>query len=78
MDDLGKVHVEDYSRHADDDNDDVDFDELSDGAIQISDIREDSLSPSNATSWVLDSTLDNLLFQNFQTPGEAIAFTYCQ
>lgn len=35
-------------------------------------------SPTNSTSWVIDNTLSNLLFQIFQSPGEEIAFTYCK
>ncbi|CAG9990933.1 unnamed protein product [Clonostachys byssicola] len=33
-------------------------------------------SPTNSTSWVIDNTLSNLLFQIFQSPGEEIAFNY--
>jgi hypothetical protein len=53
--------------------------EHSDASLVLLDDNLDVPSPpTNSTSWVIDNTLSNLLFQLFQSPGEEIAFTYCK
>lgn len=40
--------------------------------------RQEIESPTGYKSWVVDNTLNSLLFQIFQSPGEEIAFAYCK
>lgn len=79
LDGLGAAHIADEPQRAESDEDYAsDFDDVSVGVTQTLDVCEETSSPSDGASWVLDGTLDNFLFQFFQSAGDALAFTYCQ
>lgn len=53
-------------------------DDTSDDDSEASDSRSYASDPLQSNSWVIDSTVNSLLFQLIKTPGEEIAFAYCK
>lgn len=43
-----------------------------------SSISQDGSSLSGFSSWVIDDTLNGLLLQTFEAPGEEVSFAYCE
>ncbi|KAF1810060.1 hypothetical protein P152DRAFT_468026 [Eremomyces bilateralis CBS 781.70] len=50
--------------------------DIQDGISGDDESCQDVSQPAGFSSWVIDNTLNSLLFQIFQSPGEEIAFAY--
>lgn len=77
-------HGSDRAYDGDDDgnHDDLPLDGLDDiepqSTFGLSSVQRSGPNTVGYTAWVIDNTFTKLLFQIFQSPGEEIAFTYCQ